>query len=281
MSDMMILPPLEYFRSFVVFVDSDNIIKAASRLRISQPLLSKQLKALEEELGVVLFEFRGRKKVLTRSGEDIYRLAKSQLQALEADLHQTLLKTSRRKHLRLGGRREILENFVGKVQYEGSLSYVSMDSLTVEKGLKDRTLDLGISQKEILSDNLIRKKMRSDEFVFVWNKSLKIEEDLKKLAEFRCYDYAESSILAQVSEIYEIPQIFEKTTFSDWKVLAQAISLEKAWGVLPISFATLHSSVEYRKISYDLKQKVQFYIYYQKEFAKLPWLSNVVNQLTR
>jgi DNA-binding transcriptional LysR family regulator len=63
------MPPLEYLRSFVIFVESRNIVEAAQELRISQPLLSLHLKGLEEALGLSLFEFKGKKKILNSSGK--------------------------------------------------------------------------------------------------------------------------------------------------------------------------------------------------------------------
>ena len=61
---------------FVTIAEELNITKAAEKLCMSQPPLSSQMKALEEELDTVLF-IRGKRHLqLTESGKLLYRHAK-------------------------------------------------------------------------------------------------------------------------------------------------------------------------------------------------------------
>jgi DNA-binding transcriptional LysR family regulator len=50
---------IQHLRVFIAVVDCGGVVKAAERLRISQPSISAGLKALEEELGQPLFRRRG------------------------------------------------------------------------------------------------------------------------------------------------------------------------------------------------------------------------------
>ena len=60
---------LEYF---VRIVEEKSFTKAAEKLFISQPALSKSIRALEAELGVTLFKRDPRELSLTSEGENVY-----------------------------------------------------------------------------------------------------------------------------------------------------------------------------------------------------------------
>jgi DNA-binding transcriptional LysR family regulator len=62
---------LRQLRAFVAVVDAGGFARAAARVSLSQPALSRQIHALEQDLGVRLFDRIGRRVQLTSEGEDL------------------------------------------------------------------------------------------------------------------------------------------------------------------------------------------------------------------
>jgi DNA-binding transcriptional LysR family regulator len=67
---------IESLANFVVVADEGNITKAARKLHIAQPTLSRQLMSLEEEFGHELYERREGTVALTEEGRILYDYAK-------------------------------------------------------------------------------------------------------------------------------------------------------------------------------------------------------------
>jgi DNA-binding transcriptional LysR family regulator len=71
---------LDQWNVLVSVVDSGGYAKAAEHLHKSQSTLTYAIKKLESLLGVKVFELRGRKAVLTPTGDLLYRRAKTLLE---------------------------------------------------------------------------------------------------------------------------------------------------------------------------------------------------------
>jgi len=95
---------LRYLHTFVSIVDSGSIARASARLKVSQPAASRQVLALETELGVPLFDRIGRRLRLTSQGEDLLQLSRRLL--MDADVLSARAGPQRRAHRNIACRRD-------------------------------------------------------------------------------------------------------------------------------------------------------------------------------
>jgi LysR family cyn operon transcriptional activator len=77
---------LRHLRYFSTLAGSLNFTRAAERLHVTQSTLSHQIKQLEEELGVRLFERAAKRVALTESGEAFLHHATLALQEIDRGL---------------------------------------------------------------------------------------------------------------------------------------------------------------------------------------------------
>jgi DNA-binding transcriptional LysR family regulator len=75
---------LRHLRTFATVAEQGTVSQASVRLRIAQPALSRQIRHLEEELGVRLFDRVRRRLVLTGQGEQLLGDCRSILGAVGA-----------------------------------------------------------------------------------------------------------------------------------------------------------------------------------------------------
>jgi LysR family nitrogen assimilation transcriptional regulator len=105
---------LRHLRTFVTVVEQGTVSKAALRLHVAQPALSRQIGDLEQELGLKLFDRIGRRLVLTAEGEQLLGSCRSLLGHVSSLTEQAQL-------LR-GGNTGLLKVAASPVQIESVLS---------------------------------------------------------------------------------------------------------------------------------------------------------------
>src|SRR5450631_3219264 len=71
---------LRHLRYFVAVAEEENVSRAALKLHVSQPGLSRQIRDLEDEIGFQLFERSAKSLKLTAAGKVFLAEAKSVLQ---------------------------------------------------------------------------------------------------------------------------------------------------------------------------------------------------------
>ena len=104
---------LRFLRTFVAIADNAGFARAAARLNLTQSAASRQIQALEEELGLRLFARIGRSVRLTSEGEDL--LMRSRRLLFDADAlgqRASALKAGEVGVLRVGATPQVIENLL-------------------------------------------------------------------------------------------------------------------------------------------------------------------------
>jgi DNA-binding transcriptional LysR family regulator len=94
----MSLPPLAAFRFFNIAAQTTSFAQAAQQLNVTQAAVSRQIRLLEEALGVALFDRRNRAVFLNAAGKTLYKVTSPLFEQLETTVY----------HLQRAAREDVL-----------------------------------------------------------------------------------------------------------------------------------------------------------------------------
>lgn len=161
--------------AFLKVADLQSFTKAAKQLYMSQPAISFQIKALEDDLQVVLFQ-RGDKKIsLTEAGRLLYPEASQMLRhyhKLKAGLED--LKELKTGHMVVGAStipgEYILPLFIGGFhkEYPGiKINLRVAGSGDVARWVRDKEIDIGITGTPVVGDDIDCQPWVADRLVAI------------------------------------------------------------------------------------------------------------------
>ena len=126
---------LRHLRTFVAIADGGGVTAAAARLNLTQPTASRQLDALESELGVSLFDRVGRRLQLTSEGEDLLKRSRRLLADAESlGERARALKKGETGLLRVGAAPPAIENILANFLVHYRRRHPGVDIRVVEDG---------------------------------------------------------------------------------------------------------------------------------------------------
>ena len=126
---------LRFLRTFVAIADNAGFARAAAKLHLTQSAASRQIQALEDELGLRLFARIGRSVRLTREGEDL--LARSRRLLFDAEAlgrRADALKTGEVGMLRVGATPQVIENLLADFLLRYRKRHAGVEVHLVEDG---------------------------------------------------------------------------------------------------------------------------------------------------
>jgi DNA-binding transcriptional LysR family regulator len=163
---------LRHLRYFVAVAEERNFTRAAQRLHMAQPPLSRQIQQLEETLGVQLFERNSRPLKLTETGKFFY-LHAVQLLAQTAELESMTRRVGNIE-------RSLSVGFVGSTLYgmlpkiirrfrdenmTVELSLHEMSTMDQLRALKDGRIDIGFGRIRLEDANIRRVVLREEKMI--------------------------------------------------------------------------------------------------------------------
>jgi len=171
------MPDLENFRIVVFRAVAEQLSfrKAAEALYLTQPAVSLQIKALEESLGVQLFDRTGTRGALTPSGEVLLRYAR-QVHALSLEAESEIIAASgdRGGELSLGASTTIaqyvLPSLLGdfrKLYPRFSIRLISGNTEEIARALESQSIDLGLIEGPARSREVKTEPFLLDEMVMI------------------------------------------------------------------------------------------------------------------
>ena len=179
---------------FYTVVNEGTLSKAGDSLYMSQPAISAHIKALEQQLGISLFYRVGRRSVVNKAGEVLYRKAEqlfSVADELKAEMDD--MRGMSIGRLNLGASVDwqySLPGYLDRFKQAHPGVEISMNvypTERVERMVLDRTLDLGFIGGKTSKFDLASEHLIDDEIVPICSKghrlAKRISSDVIKLDE--------------------------------------------------------------------------------------------------
>ena len=155
-----VTPELRQLRYFVAVAEERNLTRAAARLHIAQQSLSQQIRTLEAQLGVTLFERSTRGVELTDVGAVLLREARPVLARAERAM-EAVRRAARGEQgeLRVGFLSTVANYFMPPVvrafreRHPGvNLHTEDLTIAALVSGLRDGALDAGLTRPPLVDD---------------------------------------------------------------------------------------------------------------------------------
>lgn len=194
----------ELYRIFVAVAEEENITRASEKLNISQPAITKQIKNLENQLSIKLFERKSKGVALTEKGKKLYEKLKNPIEELNKIDEQV----EKENDINIG-----THNHMGGLIFGNAINQYT---------LKYPDVNLNLINEEI-DDLLIKLKNEEVDIVFAKKYNIDVPEGLRfiKMGEMHeTFIVNKSSDMAnQVltfdnlkGKVIYIPREYEQTT---------------------------------------------------------------------
>jgi DNA-binding transcriptional LysR family regulator len=286
-------------QTFLMVIKEKSFSKASAKLGISQPAVTQQIKFIEDYLDTKIVERKKNGILLTKEGEDLYRIA-IKLDKAIMNSEKELLKIINKEFTFIMGASNaignyVLPNYLGEVKQRiGNEVYMHVDlSSNIIDQLEEKKIDLALIESPEFRDGIIYREWVQDELVLFSNQPIKKQLPAEDLFEFDWICRNEDSHTRKLtSEVFEEMGV-QCSNFNVLAVLASPTSIKESILnadsnserplVSIMSRHVIQSELESGRLfearlkNYKIERS--FYIAYLKDRKHDAFVDNVVNYL--
>ncbi len=166
-------------QTFLMVIKEKSFSRASAKLGISQPAVTQQIKFIEDYLDTKIVERKKNGILLTKEGEDLYRIAVKLDKAI-ASSEKELLKIMNKEFTFIMGCSNAIGNYV-LPSYLGEIKkridnevymHVDLSSEIIDQ-LEDKKIDMALIESPVFKDGIIYREWVQDELVLFSNQPIK------------------------------------------------------------------------------------------------------------
>jgi DNA-binding transcriptional LysR family regulator len=286
-------------QTFLMVIKEKSFSKASAKLGISQPAVTQQIKFIEDYLDTKIVDRKKNGIILTKEGEDLYRIAQRLEKAIQ-NSEKELLKIINKEFTFIMGSsfaigNYVLPNYLGEIKKRiGNEVFMNVDvSSNIIEQLEDKKIDVALIESPIFKDGIIYREWVEDELVVFSNQPLKKHLNAADLMEFDWICRNEDSHTRKLtSEVFEEMGV-QCNNFNVMGILASPTAIKESILnadktserplVSIMSRHVIKSEIENGRL-YEARLKNHkitrnFYIAYSKDRKHDAFVDNVVNYL--
>ena len=286
-------------QTFLTVIKEKSFSKASAKLGISQPAVTQQIKFIEDYLDTKIVERKKNGTLLTKEGEDLYRIA-IRLEKAIINSEKELLKIINKEFTFSMGSSNaignyILPNYLGEIKKRiDNEVYMHVDlSANLIDQLEEKKIDLALIESPVFREGIVYREWVQDELVLFSNQPIKKKLSAEELFNFDWICRNEDSHTRKLAtEVFEEMGV-QCANFNVLAVIASPTSIKESIlnadknAARPlISIMSRHviqseldsgRLFEARLKNYKIERK--FYIAYLKERKHDAFVDNVVHYL--
>jgi len=177
-------------QTFLMVIKEKSFSRASAKLGISQPAVTQQIKYMEDYLDTRIVERKKNGIILTKEGEDLFRIAKRLEKAIE-NSEKDLLKIINKDFTFVVGSSNAIGNYIlpshlGEIKKRiNNDVYINVGlSTEIIEQLQDKKIDIALIESPVFRDDIIYREWVEDELVLFSNQPIKKQLSSEDLYEF-------------------------------------------------------------------------------------------------